>query len=234
MNVNVEMIKTLVSGGDNIEARRMRENEITIQNNAFVMILANDMPKTNGDEAYVNRNLVVYAPRSSTTNEEFDEHLYFKADTTIKEWIDTESACNGLIKLLCDYYTKHKNNRTPVPEWVKVAVQENIVSSSSFEWVKDNYNVYDGNVLKDFDGEVGSTNHYRFNWDKVGDNMVRFDMMYKIYADSGGKDSSTKFGRMLTDNGIYTAIKKIKGKATVYRIGLSLAKEDEENSDDEI
>jgi hypothetical protein len=204
----------------------MRENEVTIENKAFVLILANDLPHTTGDKAYVGRQVVMYADRSSTTEETYDESLYFKADNTIKEWLKKEEVANAFVALLCSYYNRYKNNRTPKPAWVMRAIHDNIECSSSWSWVSENYSVYDGDSVKDFEGEKNDKGQYKFNNDLVGDNFVRFDMMFKIYKDGGGKDSSTKFGRNLTEHGIYPSNRKIKGKTVTIRVGVSIFKDE--------
>ena len=224
--LNIDMIKTLVSGGDAVEARRMRENEITIVNKAFVLMLANDMPKTNADKAFSNRSLVINAERSSTMEDNFNNELFFKADLDIKEWIETDSACNGLIMLMCETYKKVKRNRTPTPQWVLQTVNDYVKCESAMEWVHDNYDVYMGDIQKDFNAKKGNRQYYTVDWNKVGDYCVRADVMYSLYQDSGGTDSMTKFGKMLTDNGIVLCQKKIKGANVFYRVGVAMLKDD--------
>lgn len=234
--LNVDMIKTLVSGGDSVKARRLRENEITIQNHAFVMLLANDMPKTTGDKAFVNRQLIMYADRSSTTNEDFDQTEFFKADKNIKTWIDTPNVRDAFVGIVCDYYARFKYNRSPKPDWVTAAVEENIVSTSSWDWVKDNYDVYPGDCLAAFNGEEDGSfkKRFRFDWNKVGEYVVPFDMLYKLYKDAGGKDSSTKFARMLGEHHIYSAVRKQRGRLVACRVGLAIVKDDYKFSNDDL
>ena len=224
--LNIDMIKTLVSGGDAVEARRMRENEITIVNKAFVLMLANDMPKTNGDKAFANRTLVVKAERSSTFEESFDEQLFFKADSDIKQWIENPENCDALIALMCETYKKVKYNRTKTPEWVLAKVKEYVKCLCPLQWVKDNYNIYQGDIIKDFDA-VKSSDVYTVNWDKVGKWCVRSDVMYNLYKDSGGTDGNSKFKTMLTNNGILPAKRSVKGIKHKYRIGVSIMEDDE-------
>jgi phage/plasmid-associated DNA primase len=223
--LNIGMIKMLVSGGDRVKTRRMRENEITIVNKAFVLMLANDMPKTCGDKAFVTRSLVMNACRSSTFEESFDEKRFFKADKDIKQWIETDEACDALIALMCETYNKVKNNPTKTPEWVLETVKEYVSSEDSFQWVSNNYDIYKGDIVKDFDA-VKNLNMYRVDWNKVGKDCVRADVMYNLYKDSGGTDSQTKFGKMLTDNGILLAQRKVKGIPVKYRVGVSLLEDD--------
>lgn len=227
--LNIDMIKTLVSGGDAVEARRMRENEITIVNKAFVLMLANDMPKTNADPAFANRTLVINAERSSTVEDNFNPERYFQADTDIKQWIETDEACDGLVSLMCGIYKKVKNNRTPTPEWVTTTVGEYVKCESAFQWVHENYDVYEGNVMKDFDAKKGNKQYYTVDWNKVGDRCVKADDMYALYKDGGGTDSMTKFGKLLTENGIILCRKKVNGSHVSYRVGVSKLKDDEVN-----
>ena len=230
--LNANMIKMLVSGGDPIKARLMRENEITIKNKAFVLMLANDLPKTSGDKAYKNRTLVIKGSRSSTTEEGFDERLFFKADNDIKTWIEKADTCDALIALMCDTYKKVKYNRTKIPKWVLENVKEYVNCLCPLEWVKENYDVYKkGNTTEDFNAKKGSP-YYTVDWGKVGDYCVQSKIMYNLYTDAGGSDGSIKFGRKLTDNGIFLAQKNVKGNVGTYRVGVKLKKDDEKKDDE--
>jgi phage/plasmid-associated DNA primase len=224
--LNIDMIKTLVSGGDSVEARRMRENEISIVNKAFVLMLANDMPKTGADTAFANRSLVMNACRSSTLEDNFNDELFFKADPDIKQWIEKTDMCDALIVLMCDIYKKVKHNRTKTPEWVLATVKEYVKCEGSFQWVNENYDVYEGCVEKDFDAVKSTKQYYKVDWNKVGDHCVRADVMYNLYKDSGGTDSQTKFGTMLTKQGILPVQRKVKGSVVVYRVGVSIPRDD--------
>jgi hypothetical protein len=220
---NIDMIKTLVGGGDSVKARGLYKDEMSIVNKAFVMILANDMPKTSSDPAYIKRQLIMNACRSSTSDEVFDTSLFFKADPTIKEWIKRVDVRDAMVALMCRTYGRCKLNRTPVPDWIKMTVSEYVQTTAASSWVKENYDVYGGNALVDFDGAQSAEGIYRFDWDKVGEWALPFDVMFKVYKDSGGRDSSTKFGRMLTANGIYLAMRKRGGRAVRYRVGVRVS-----------
>ena len=220
---NIDMIKTLVGGGDAVKARGLFKDEVKIVNKAFVMILANDMPKTSSDPAYIKRQLIMNAYRSSTSDEVFDKSMFFKADTSIKDWIKCVDVRDAMITLMCRTYGRYKLGRTPVPDWIKMTVSEYVESSSNSSWVHDNYEVYKGDVLKDFDGVEGENGIYRFNWDKVGEWACPIDVMFKVYKDTGGRDSSTKFGRMLTANKVLLAMKKRGGRAVRYRVGVRVS-----------
>jgi hypothetical protein len=111
-----------------------------------------------------------------------------------------------------------------------MTVSEYVESSSASSWVHDNYEVYKGDVLKDFDGVEGENGIYRFNWDKVGEWALPIDVMFKVYKDTGGRDSSTKFGRMLTANKVFAAVKKRGGRAVRYRVGVRVPVEDDDGS----
>jgi len=234
--LNVEMLKMLVSGGDSIEARRLRENEITIVNRSFVLMLANDMPETNADKAFKKRTLILKGSRSSTTEDTYDEKKFFKADEDIKDWIAKVEIRDAFIALMCQVYKEKKHNRSKVPEWMVETVSSYVQHNDAFEWVKENYDVYNGDVVKDFDVVKGSRQYYIVNWKKVGDCCVRADVMYNLYKDEGGLDGSSKFKDILTKNNIFPAQRKVKGSNVVYRVGVSRLKDDDKlrfRSDDE-
>lgn len=223
--LNVAMLKTIVSGGDSVEARRLRENEISIINRSFVLMLANDMPKTKADEALADRTLILEGSRSSTVKETYDEKLFFKADPSIKDWITKVETRDAFVALMCQVYKQKKNNRTAVPDWIINKVQEFVEVNSSLQWVKDNYEVYNGDIMRDFDAVKGKQ-YYTVDWNKVNNCCVRADVMYDLYKDGGGMDSIAKFGSMLTNNGIILCRKKIKGSQFSYRVGISMLKDD--------
>ena len=220
--LNIDMLKTLVSGGDAVEARRMRENEITIVNKAFVLMLANDMLKTGADLAFLNRTLVIEACRSSTFQDEYNEREFFKADPDIKQWIEDTNNGDALIALMCQTYKKVKYNRTKTPEWVLKKVKEYVEYICPIKWVKENYDIYQGDILKAFEAEkTPSGDYYTVNWQKVTNWYVRSDVMYNLYRDSGGTDSETQFGKKLTKIGIVKTVRKDKSTPFRYRVGVS-------------
>jgi hypothetical protein len=218
--LNIDMIKTLVSGGDKVEARRMCENEITISNHAFLIVLVNDLPHTPGDTAYAGRQIIMYGDRSSTEDSEFDSATHFKADTGIKDWLKQADVKDAYVKLVCHYYKKHKFNKTAKPDWVCQAVSENVNSSTSWDWVCENYDVYNGDVLANFGGEKAENGKYKFNTELLGDYWFRFDWLFQNYKDGGGKESITKFGKTLTSNGVFASQKKVDSINRMVRVGL--------------
>ena len=223
--INTDMVKSLVSGGDKIPVRDLYKSDIKVACKAFMLILANDMPHTTTDKAYANRQILMHADRSSTLEDEFDETKYFKADKDIKQWAETEEVNNALVALICDYYIKYKDNPTiKKPAWVTQAVEEHVNSASSWDWVCDNYEVHDGDVLRDFDGEQREDkNDYSFDNQKVGEHYVQMSILYEFYKGAGGRESIVKFGRELTiRNGILTNVRKLNGKTQIVRVGLKI------------
>ena len=233
--LNVDMMKMLVSGGDSIEARRLRENEITIVNRAFVLMLANDMPLTKADPAFQKRTLILEALRSSTTEDTYDEKEFFKADEDIKDWIAKVEIRDAFIALMCQVYKEKKYNRTKVPEWMTETVKSYVQHNKAFDWVKENYDIYDGNVVKDFEVSKGKQ-YYTVNWKKVCykqdsetfDWSVRADIMFDLYKDGGGTHSMTKFKKVLSENGIITARKSSNGITKEYYIGVARVEDDDD------
>ena len=124
-------------------------------------------------------------------------------------------------------YIKHKYNKTPKPHWVNLAVSDNVKTISAMDWIDENYLKYTGDTVKDFNGIQNEISKKWVFDKKLVDNWyVRFDVMYKIYKDGGGKNSQTKFGNTLTQNGVFSSPMKLNGKKVVVRVGISLRKQD--------
>lgn len=231
--LNTDMMKTLVSGGDKIWCRLLYKDPVQVEMMAFVVILANDMPTTHCDRAFADRALMMYADRSSTKEEHFDDTEFFKADTTLKDgFICGKSIQNAVVSVMCKYYQRSVNQgMLPKPDFVKLAVQEALGSStSSFEWVQNNYIVCDKNKIKEnFELVKGARDVYKCNWNNVGPYAIPANDLFEAYKNDGGKDSSTKFGRELTKNNLVCVQKKVKGKTVNYRVGVMLPEEEEDN-----
>ena len=227
--INVDMVKMLVSGGDKISCRLLYNDPVEVANQAFVIILANDIPYTKADKAYANRQILLYADRSSSSDEQFDESKYFAANEEVKTLVKQERFKKALVGLMCQYYRKHKHSKTPMPEWVKAAVDENVCNQSSWDWVLDNYEVYPGSVANDFgtgEADKDAKGRTKLSVDLVGDWFVRSDKLFEIYKENGGRDGATKFGRTLSEHGILPWDKKMNGKTISIRVGLRIPQRD--------
>ena len=227
--INTDMVKMLVSGGDKINCRLLHQNEVKVANQAFVIILANDIPYTVADEPYAKRQILMYADRSSTTNGQFDESKHFAANEEVKSLVKQGRFKRAFVALLCQYYHTHKHSKTPMPEWVKAAVNENVSSRSSWDWVTDNYEVYPGSVANDFgagEADKDAKGRTRLNMSDVGDWFVRSDKLFEIYKENGGRDGVTKFGRTLSEHGILPWDRKVNGKTISIRVGLRIPQRD--------
>jgi len=230
--LNTDMIKTLVSGGDNIMCRLLYKEPVKVKMMALVVILANDMPTTHCDRAFSERALMMYADRSSTKNEQFDALEYFPADPTIKDtFIRDKKMQNAFVSIMCKYYQHSMTHgMLPTPDFVRAAVQEALGDSTScVDWLYKSYIVYDSSkIMADFDLEKGARDIYKCNWEKVGAYYVRFDILFERYKNDGGKDSTTKFCRELTKHNFVSVTRKIKGKVVNCRIGIKIPEDEED------
>lgn len=115
-----------------------------------------------------------------------------------------------------------KDIPTDIPKVIPKDIHNDIPNQrvSTYDWVKNNYVLYDKDVVKDFNLIKSDGDIYRCNWDKVGRYAVRFDIMYKQYKNDGGEDTATKFGRELTKQNVFSARKKVKGNVVNFRVGL--------------
>jgi len=226
--INAGLMKTIVSQGDTIKCRTLYKDPIKIEVLAYVLGLANDVPPVKGgDAAYKNRANYIEADRSSTEKTEFDTALFFPKDNNMENFINDYNVCDAFIELMCEYYKLSVDNgKKPKPDFVIQNIKDMVgASDNGFEWVSDNYEIYEGNI-NDFIIEKTDKGTYRFDWDKVGDWFVNSDTIYNWYKNDGNADSSAKFGKMLTNKNIYAGTKKINGRSKSVRVGLRKPKQD--------
>ena len=225
VGLNMNILKTIVSGGDKLSCRKLFNDAVKIPMNAYIMILANDLPTTYGDRAFQERGILLYADRSASNEAEFDPTLFFKSDPSIKEYVKRSDVQNAFVDLLCAAYGGSlANGPRAKPDFVKMAVSESLGGGmvDVFDWVKDNYTMYPGDVMEDFvvDKVAKSSNFFTVDWDRVGDFYVPFPEMYNAYKASGGRGSHIKFSKELTTKGIVGAQRCVGGRVVKMRVGI--------------
>jgi len=238
--INGGMMKTLVSQGDEIKCRLVYEKTIKIKSLCYYIVLANDVPPVNGvDAGYISRANYLIADRNSSSNVTEETTTHFPKDKTITEYVKRTVVADAFIEILCEFYKlsvdTYKNtpySKTPKPSFVLANIKEMVnTNNTGIDWVNNNYIVYKGDVMKEFVLEKTDKGTHRFDWNKVGDNWVLFDTMYEWYKNDGNTDSTTKFGKMLTNNNILTGTKKINGRTRQVRVGLKRPNENDDNNE---
>jgi len=82
-------------------------------------ILLNDIPEVNGaDDAYIKRANYITYDRSSSTLLTEDNDIFFVADNTIDDFINTPYIYDSYVYLICKHYKKSCNDKIVRPECV--------------------------------------------------------------------------------------------------------------------
>ena len=243
--LNGAKLKTLSSNGDKVMCRNVYKAKQQVQNYAYPIIFANDAPDVYGEMAIINRAIYLNTDRSSIFDDNLnpDDPEYFKRDPTIDDYVLRTDVGDALVSILCDYYRRSVDNGPKHrPSCVMKEIEERLdTKNTGFDWVKNNYDVYKGDVKSDFVSQVKDDGTFLYDWNKVGDWYVVVDTMYEWYKSEGNIDSKTKFGTMLTKNKVLAGSKKIKGRTKTVRVGIRKPREgymfrdedeDEDNEDD--
>ena len=101
--LNADMLKALVTDGDKITYKLLYQNAVEVEMMACLVVFDNDYHFVKA----VERALIIYADRSSSTEDTFDAAEFFKADTTIKDVFNRSTKLqDAFIRILCKYYQR--------------------------------------------------------------------------------------------------------------------------------
>lgn len=234
VKLNGNCMKRLVGEGDVLNGRGLYKDPFKFVNRAMLNMMVNDIPEVApADKAFLNRVNYIQFDKCSSDEITEDNEEYFVADSTIKSYVKQESTCNAFISLMCSYFQKTLENPDLIKqtEEMKALARERTgAGMSGFEWVKRNYQLYEGDVAG---WEKPGSKTTTYDWDKVGDWFMCFDTVYEFYTSAGNIDSKTNFGMLLKKGGLGRADKKIKGKTKSVIVGLRVYREVVEFVEDE-
>jgi hypothetical protein len=200
-NVAVDgtLLKTLASGGDEIQARRLNENSRPVVNKAQLFIFANDMPKISPQTTDVQSKIVPVnwsisfvdtpiLPNEKKRNPEMS-HLYKQPEYG-----------DAFVHIILDEYRKWKSTgyaEIQLPDTAKIGLDDLIPSKRLGQILIEKYEIT---------GVVFDT--------------VSFDEIKEYVKEQGWEGTDNKLGRELTSLGLNVS-KKREGKRIVHlRLGI--------------
>jgi len=230
--LNGHTLKVLVSGGDEINVRKLYMNQIQVIIKAFVVLLVNDIPQVTGTEfkSYVTRANYVTFDRSSSSDVTEADDVFFPADETIKDYIERVDVMDGFIALICERYAaSEKDGKMAKPECVKQDTEQMIgVPKCLREWLADRYEFYvnsatpTNDVVKDFTGKQDAKKRWTFDKERVGKWMVSYKSAYDWYVENAEQISQNKFTQELKKVGVFKSEVTEDGRKRERIVGLKL------------
>jgi len=200
--VDSNTLKSLSSGGDEIIARKLHENEITVKSRTTCLLLTNDIPKMKpADQGLLNRLCVNELKKFYVANPDPMNPYQAKEDKTLKEKFAQESWQTALFWILSDCWVRFfKTDRiAPKPLAIQLAAEEWIETGTS----------------------VRSLLEQGFEITKVESDYVTGTTIRAFLKEKGCKYSDTKIGREIRKiTGFDKDQKKIDGKNTKVYFGL--------------
>lgn len=206
--VDSNTLKALSSGGDQLNARKLHENESPLISRTTCFLLTNDIPDMKpADKGLLNRLCVNELKKSYVAYPDPTDPTQAQEDRTLPIEAVKEPWANALFWLLADSWAEFATTDrvAPKPESVRLAVEE---------WVEKGVSIK--SLLEE---------HYDIT--KSENDWVRSSDVRTYLKTKGCKDSDTKMGREIRKlTGISKANKKIDGKAICGYFGLKDKEED--------
>jgi len=218
----------LSGGGNKFSVRALYKNPMEVCNKSTIILLVNDLPAVVGvDDAYIKRANYITYDRSSNTNLETDNDLYFKADDTIDEFIKNENIINSYVYLICEYYKKSCIKKTVRPDCVIHVSKEMSGYNESGNEYFNKFKLIDKETIKSYiKQERNDKGVWLVHWDKVQENYIECIVLYDHYIRDGFIISKVAFGKKLLSLGIIVAQRKVNNKSLQVYVGIS------DNNDD--
>ena len=216
VGINAEILKMLVSKGDEIKARLLSQNAITVVNKANICICVNDIPVvTPVSDAYLTRANYIEFDRTSSKKAKQDDAHVFVADNTIVDFCQDIDTADAFVDLMCDYFKRsEEHGLAEQPETVKHKTREySGVENSDLQWVRDRYTIHENPST--FIKRDGS-----FDWDACDGWYIQFNTLHSFFMESGNTISKTRFGRELKKIGVLQGVKKIMGSTKKIVVGI--------------
>lgn len=199
ISIDGNLLKTIVSGGDEIKSRKLYQNDQTIINKSTLFILANDMPKVSPIDDGIRERTQVINWSYSYVNE--PKRTYErKGNSELADLYIQSDYAHAFFWLMVEEYEKwrvHKFKEPKVPDCV-LQGRDDILPTIDIQEVIEE----------------------RFVITKNPEDFVPFTQIMNWLKENGVKDSNTKIGRELTALGVNTLDKKIDRKTIKVRTGI--------------
>ena len=144
VKINAHTIRTLISGGDEINARDLYKSQVSFFNRSTIIIFSNDIPEfSDNDKSIPDRVRVFRQTRHSNPECEMVNEEFFPNDPNIKNWIKEQCVCDAFIYLVCEYYKNNWERAPSVPQVISDETMHVINEETrGLAWVKQHFNVY--------------------------------------------------------------------------------------------
>jgi phage/plasmid-associated DNA primase len=174
--IDGNILKTLASGGDTMQARRNYQDEETIVNRATLFIMVNDIPKIQPVDAGLRNRLGCAEFNCRFVANEPVEANERKADEDIKDKFKRDKAFrNALVHVMRRAYRETRRFGNEQPDLVKKA---------SESWVSN-------------DNSLMGILNSGFAFTKNKEDVVAFEDMYAFAREKGVQVSKARMGKEL-------------------------------------
>lgn len=197
--IDGNLLKNISSGGDEIQARKLYENDRTIINKSSLFILANDMPRISPVDDAIRKRIQVINWSYSYVNEPKKAHEKL-CNPELSNLYKQADYGNAFFWLMVDEFNKWKESGFAEPATPECVLQG----------VDD--------LLPIIDIEEVLLQKYEITKNPL-DNVPVKDIIDWL-QENGVKETETKIGRELNALGLVTKDKKVNRKTIRIRLGI--------------
>jgi len=197
--VDGTLLKTLASGGDEIQARRLHENPMTIFNKAQLFIFANDMPKISPSAECVSSKIVPVNWSISFVDDPVMP-TEKKKDPNMSDLYKQPEYGDAFFHIIREEYAKWKASgyaEIVLPETARLGLEDLVPAKRLGPLILEAYEL---------------TLHPL--------SVVPFDELRDFVKSEGWEGTDNKLGRELTALGLGVARRKENGRTILYRTGI--------------
>jgi hypothetical protein len=207
------LLKSLASGGDEVDARKNHQDEVKVINRSTMFCFNNDIPLINPlDDGCVNRIRCVEFNCVFKNVEDVAQDFERVADKDIKDKFEKDADFqDALVWIMIDAFNEFKHKGHLTPETVTVATKE---------WTGDT-------------GSVGGLLDIKYEITRNETDFIPArEIIDFLTKEKQLKMSDTKIGRELSSLKLVKANKKLKGKTVRVWVGLKIRGDGYEIDDD--
>lgn len=199
--INGNLMKSIVSGGDTLNARRLFKEEEQFVNYSMPIIFANDLPPFSPVDDAIRERLIVIQYDYSFVDEPRTK-FQKKGNPNIKDIIQVEKYANAFIHMIIQEYNKWDDNEFKPPVLPKYLIEDRNTMAKVSDIktiIEDRYEI------------TGNEEDY-----------ITFAELKKYIKECEITMSDTKFGRELSRIGLDDKVIKIDKKTTKCRVGIKI------------